>query len=126
MHYHQQKRGCMRSSRAKVVALGFGWTIAMLFSVPAFAQPSFLTTYQTTDLSGEWTEIPHEGSFQFDLGGDTWLTVVTEVIDPENLREPFVQSSHFKKLAADAEFRPEPCSAGWDGFQLLTVEIEGG
>lgn len=41
---------------------------AMLLSVPAFAQPSFATTYQTTDFSGEWTEIPHEGSFQYDLG----------------------------------------------------------
>ena len=44
--------------------------------------------------------------------GDTWLTVVTEVIDPENLREPYVQSSHFKRLPADAEFNPEPCAAG--------------
>jgi len=44
--------------------------------------------------------------------GDTWLTVVTEVIDPENLREPYVQSSHFKRLPADADFNPEPCAAG--------------
>ncbi len=43
--------------------------------------------------------------------GDTWLTIVTEVQDPENLREPFVQSTHFKKLPADAEFRPEACAA---------------
>jgi hypothetical protein len=43
--------------------------------------------------------------------GDTWLTVVAEVIDPENLREPFVQSSHFKKVPDSAPFRPEPCSA---------------
>ena len=43
--------------------------------------------------------------------GDIWLTIVTEVKDPENLREPFVQSTHFKKLAAGATFKPEPCSA---------------
>ncbi len=43
--------------------------------------------------------------------GDVWLTIVSEVKDPENLREPFVQSTHFKKLAAGAAFKPEPCSA---------------
>ena len=43
--------------------------------------------------------------------GDLWITVVTEVKDPENLREPFVQSTHFKKLAANATFKPEACSA---------------
>ena len=41
--------------------------------------------------------------------GDLWLTVVTEVVDPENLRDPFVQSTHFKKLAASAAFTPEAC-----------------
>ena len=43
--------------------------------------------------------------------GDVWLTIVSEVKDPENLREPFVQSTHFKKLGAGAAFKPEPCSA---------------
>ena len=43
--------------------------------------------------------------------GDVWLTIVTEVKDPENLREPFVQSTHFKKLPDGAAFKPEPCSA---------------
>ncbi len=43
--------------------------------------------------------------------GDTWLTVVTEVVDPENLRDPFVQSTHFKRLAAGAAFTPEACEA---------------
>jgi hypothetical protein len=42
--------------------------------------------------------------------GDVWITLVTEVRDPENLRDPFVQSSHFKKLEDGAAFRPEPCS----------------
>lgn len=40
----------------------------LLPSAPAAAQPAFATPYQTTDFSGEWTEIPHEGNFQFDLG----------------------------------------------------------
>jgi hypothetical protein len=43
--------------------------------------------------------------------GDHWLTIVTEVADPENLREPFVLSTHFKKLPDGATFTPEPCSA---------------
>ena len=43
--------------------------------------------------------------------GDVWLTVVTEIIDADNLREPFVQSTHFKKLPANATFKPEPCDA---------------
>jgi hypothetical protein len=42
---------------------------------------------------------------------DLWLTVVTEVKDPENLREPFVLSTHFKKVLDNAAFKPEPCSA---------------
>ena len=43
--------------------------------------------------------------------GDLWLTIVTEVTDPENLRVPFVLSTHFKKLPDGAAFTPEPCSA---------------
>ena len=43
--------------------------------------------------------------------GDVWLTIVTEIKDPDNLREPFVQSTHFKKLPANATFKPEPCEA---------------
>jgi hypothetical protein len=43
--------------------------------------------------------------------GDLWLTIVTEVTDPENLREPFVLSTHFKKLPDGAAFAPEACSA---------------
>ena len=43
--------------------------------------------------------------------GDVWLTVVAEITDPENLREPFVQSTHFKRLASNATFKPEACEA---------------
>lgn len=43
--------------------------------------------------------------------GNIWLTIVTEIKDPENLREPFVLSTHFKKLPDGAAFKPEPCSA---------------
>jgi hypothetical protein len=44
--------------------------------------------------------------------GDAWLTIVTEVIDPETMVQPFVLSTHFKKLPDGAAFTPEPCSAG--------------
>lgn len=50
----------MRSvTRAAIV--GFGCLlVTMALSVPAFAQAAFVTSYQTTDFSGEWTEIAHE------------------------------------------------------------------
>lgn len=44
--------------------------------------------------------------------GDIWLTVVSDIRDPENLREPFVQSTHFKKVPDSTPFKPEPCTAG--------------
>ena len=43
--------------------------------------------------------------------GDVWLTIVAEITDPDNLREPFVQSTHFKRLAPNATFKPEACEA---------------
>ncbi len=43
--------------------------------------------------------------------GDEWILHISEVTDPENLRQPWVQSSHFKKLPAGAPFNSEPCSA---------------
>ena len=45
-----------------------GLLIAVVLSAPAAAQPSFDTTYQTIDFSGEWSELAFEGSFQYDLG----------------------------------------------------------
>ena len=53
------------------------------------------------------TEYYHRFTAQ---NGDIWLTVVTEVTDAENLQQPYVQSSHFKKLPDGAPFKPEPCS----------------
>jgi hypothetical protein len=43
--------------------------------------------------------------------GDVWLVITTKVDDPMYLNTPFITSSHFKKLGADAPWRPEPCSA---------------
>src|SRR5678815_5276830 len=38
-----------------------------LFSATAYGQAAFDTPYQTTDFSGEWTEIAHEVGFTADL-----------------------------------------------------------
>lgn len=43
--------------------------------------------------------------------GDRWLVVTTIVTDPEYLDEPFVTSSHFKKIPAGAGWHPLPCEA---------------
>src|SRR5216110_2809673 len=40
--------------------------------------------------------------------GDLWITVVTEVKDPENLREPFVQSTHLRSFQPTPRSSPTP------------------
>jgi hypothetical protein len=45
--------------------------------------------------------------------GDQLLVVTIVVTDPMYLREPFIISSHFKKLADDAGWKPSECSARW-------------
>jgi hypothetical protein len=51
----------------------------------------------------------------FDLSvernGDPWFVVTTIVEDPQNLTEPFVTSSNFKKQRDAAGFSPTACSA---------------
>jgi hypothetical protein len=43
--------------------------------------------------------------------GDVWLTVISEIRDPQYLTETWVVSSHFKKVADNSAWSPEPCSA---------------
>jgi hypothetical protein len=43
--------------------------------------------------------------------GDIWFTVTTVVEDPENLTEPFVTSTNFKKQADATGWNPRPCTA---------------
>jgi hypothetical protein len=51
----------------------------------------------------------------FDLSvernGDPWFVVTTIVEDPQNLNEPFVTSTNFKKQRDAAGFSPTACSA---------------
>lgn len=42
--------------------------------------------------------------------GAQWMSVTTRVEDPANLEVPFVTSSHFRKEANDAKWRPKPCT----------------
>jgi hypothetical protein len=42
---------------------------------------------------------------------DVWLVITTQVHDPQNFTTDFITSTHFKKLGADAPWRPEACSA---------------
>jgi len=39
--------------------------------------------------------------------------VTISTTDPAYLRQPFVISSHFKKEATDAKWKPSDCSATW-------------
>jgi len=45
--------------------------------------------------------------------GDVMLVVTIAVTDPEYLREPFIITSHFKKQADGAGWKPSACSAKW-------------
>ena len=43
--------------------------------------------------------------------GDSWLIVKTIVDDPQYLAQPFITSTHFKKLADASSWNPTPCRA---------------
>jgi len=43
--------------------------------------------------------------------GDQWLTVISELRDPQYLSETWVVSSHFKKIPDNSGWSPEPCAA---------------
>jgi hypothetical protein len=43
--------------------------------------------------------------------GDSWLIVTAIVDDDQYLTQPFVRSTHFKKLPASSPWEPEACSA---------------
>jgi hypothetical protein len=54
------------------------------------------------------TEYLHRTS---EPNGDSWLIVTTLVEDRQYLTGPFQRSTHFKKQASEAGWRPVPCSA---------------
>jgi hypothetical protein len=43
--------------------------------------------------------------------GDSWLVVMSIVEDPRYLTQPFITSTHFKKLPDSSGWNPAPCSA---------------
>lgn len=44
--------------------------------------------------------------------GVAYLVISTVVQDPDNLTEPFVTSSHFRKIPDSQGWDPTPCRAG--------------
>lgn len=55
----------------------------------------------------EYYDLVHERN------GDLLMVVTIVVTDPMYLREPFIISSHFKKLPDDTGWKPTECSARW-------------
>jgi hypothetical protein len=43
--------------------------------------------------------------------GDQWIALISELRDPLYYNEPWIITSHFKKLPEGAALTPEPCSA---------------
>jgi hypothetical protein len=46
-----------------------------------------------------------------EMNGDTWLVVTTIVKDPQYLFQPFITSTHFKKLAGASGWDPTQCKS---------------
>jgi hypothetical protein len=45
--------------------------------------------------------------------GEEWLTITTQIDDPQYLRQPRLIALPFKKEASGAKWDPTPCSARW-------------
>ena len=86
--------GVPRTGDMKVVTKNFAPGYIRKNGVP-FSANTLLT---------EWYDV-------LSVGGETLLVVNTEIVDPLNLNGPFVTNTHFKKLAANAPFTPEACTA---------------
>jgi hypothetical protein len=43
--------------------------------------------------------------------GDTWLVVTSIITDPQYLTQPFVTTTHFKKIPDASGWDPTPCRA---------------
>ncbi len=61
--------------------------------------------------SGNATMEEYFDRFSDPYGGDTWLTVMTVVTDPQYLVEPFIIHAHFKKIPDGSGWDPTPCRA---------------
>ena len=60
--------------------------------------------------------------YRYAAFGDEWLTVSTIVEDPQNLRQPFLTSSSFKKEANDSKWAPSDCVSVWGPLKLMGVD----
>jgi len=57
------------------------------------------------------TEMKEFFDLSVERNGDPWFVVTTIVEDPQNLTEPFVTSTNFKKQKDGTGFSPTPCSS---------------
>ena len=60
--------------------------------------------------------------YRYAAFGDEWLTVSTIVEDPQNLRQPFLTSSSFKKEANDSKWAPSDCVSEWGPLKQMGVD----
>jgi hypothetical protein len=44
--------------------------------------------------------------------GIDFITLISELTDPQYYNETWVVSSHFKKVSDNAQWEPEPCAVG--------------
>lgn len=61
----------------------------------------------------ENTSLAEDYDLVHERNGDTLMVVTIVVTNPIYLREPFIISSHFKKLPDDSGWNPTACSARW-------------
>ncbi len=98
-------------------ARGFEWGVVATGAAPR--RPGYLKV-MTRNLKAGYLRkngVPYSASATveeyFDsfkeTNGDTWLVVTSVVTDPQYLAQPFLTSSHFKKLAGASGWTPTPC-----------------
>jgi hypothetical protein len=99
-------------------ARGYEWGVVAKGGAPS--RPGYLKVVTTGLRAGYLRKngVPYsaaasvEESFDSfkEPNGDTWLVVTAIVSDPVYLNQPFITSSHFKKLADASGWQPTPCT----------------
>jgi len=73
---------------------------------PGYLRKNGVPYSANTVLTEYWESFTREG-------GDQWLTITTQVEDPQYLAQPRVIAIPFKKEPGGAKWDPTPCSATW-------------
>ena len=72
--------------------------------LPAGCAETVCRTARTPSITENFTRFTNPDA------GD-WFVVTTTVEDPQNLAQPFITSSNFKKEADGSKWNPQPCKA---------------